>query len=94
MPALSIPKSYGFIDGAKAVTPPTNARIAADYATDKTTHDIGAEYGLTEGQVPRIVAALGATGSFWHFVKSALPLFKDAQLMKSWASCILGVVTL
>ncbi|WP_407713355.1 hypothetical protein ACJJWD_14765 [Comamonas testosteroni] len=71
-----------------------NARIAADYATDKTTHDIGAECGLTEGQVPRIVAALGATGSFWHFVKSALPLFKDAQLMKNWASCILCVVTL
>ena len=36
-----------------------NARIAADYASDKTAREIAAEHGLTEGQVVRIVASLG-----------------------------------
>lgn len=38
-----------------------NARIAAAYATNKTAREIAAEYGLTEGQVVRIVATLGVT---------------------------------
>ena len=38
-----------------------NARIAADYASDKAAREIAAELGLTEGQVVRIVASLGVT---------------------------------
>ena len=38
-----------------------NARIAADYGSDKTAREIAAEHGLTEGQVVRIVASLGVT---------------------------------
>jgi Mor family transcriptional regulator len=36
-----------------------NAHIAADYGADKTARDIAGEHGLTEGQVVRIVAAMG-----------------------------------
>ena len=38
-----------------------NARIAADYGSDKTARESAAEHGLTEGQVVRIVASLGVT---------------------------------
>ncbi len=38
-----------------------NARIAQAYATHKTARELAVEYHLTEGQVVRIVAAVGAT---------------------------------
>lgn len=37
-----------------------NARIAQAYATHKTARELAVEYHLTEGQIVRIVAAMGA----------------------------------
>lgn len=54
LPHFQLPKAE------RALLAVRNARIAADYSTDKTARKIAAEYGLTEGQVVRIVAALGA----------------------------------
>ena len=36
-----------------------NARIAHAYATHKTARELAVEYHLTEGQIVRIVAAMG-----------------------------------
>lgn len=43
----------------KALLAIRNQKIAADYATDKTARQLAMEHGLTEGQVVRIVAAMG-----------------------------------
>jgi len=62
---LKLAKEYGGLPhfqlpkAERALQAVRNARIAADYATNKTAREIAAEYGLTEGQVVRIVAMLG-----------------------------------
>lgn len=62
---LKLAKEYGGLPhfqlpkAERALQAMRNARIAADYATNKTAREIAAEYGLTEGQVVRIVAMLG-----------------------------------
>lgn len=38
-----------------------NARIARAYATQKTARELAVEYHLTEGQIVRIVAAMGTS---------------------------------
>ncbi|MEX8193586.1 Mor transcription activator family protein [Comamonas guangdongensis] len=53
LPHFQLPKAERALQAVR------NARIAADYATNKTAREIAAEYGLTEGQVVRIVAILG-----------------------------------
>lgn len=53
LPHFQLPKAERALQAVR------NARIAAEYATCKTAREIGAEYGLTEGQVVRIVAAMG-----------------------------------
>lgn len=45
----------------KAMIQVRNARIAQAYATHKTARELACEYHLTEGQIVRIVAAMGAT---------------------------------
>jgi len=55
LPHFQLPKAE------RALLAVRNARIAADYATNKTARRIAAEYGLTEGQVVRIVATMGVT---------------------------------
>lgn len=55
LPHFQLPKAKRALQAVR------NARIAADYADRKTARQIAAEHGLTEGQVVRIVAALGAT---------------------------------
>jgi len=44
----------------KALIQMRNARIAQAYATHKTARELAVEYHLTEGQIVRIVAAMGA----------------------------------
>ncbi len=68
MPALlQLAREYGGLPhfqlprAARALQALRNQRIAADYATDKTARQLAAEHGITEGQVGRIVAALGVT---------------------------------
>lgn len=64
---LKLAKEYGGLPhfqlpkAERALQAVRNARIAEDYATNKTAREIAAEYGLTEGQVVRIVASLGVT---------------------------------
>lgn len=64
---LKLCKEYGGLEhfqlpkAERALMAVRNARIAADYASDKTAREIAAEHGLTEGQVVRIVASLGVT---------------------------------
>ena len=55
LPHFQLPRA------ARALQALRNQRIAADYATDKTARQLAAEHGITEGQVGRIVAALGVT---------------------------------
>lgn len=55
LPHFQLPKAE------RALRAVRDARIAADYATDKTAREIAAEYGITESQVCRIVAAMGVT---------------------------------
>ncbi|MPT12178.1 Mor transcription activator family protein [Comamonas sp.] len=61
---LKLAKEYGGLPhfqlpkAERALQAVRNARIAADYSTSKTAREIAAEYGLTEGQVVRIVAML------------------------------------
>lgn len=63
--ALKLAEEYGGLPhfqlpkAERALQAVRNAKIAADYATNRTAREIAAEYGLTEGQVERIVAALG-----------------------------------
>ncbi|MFT4243520.1 MAG: Mor transcription activator family protein [Acidovorax sp.] len=45
----------------QAILAVRNARIARAYATHKTARELAAEYGLTERQIERIVAAAGVT---------------------------------
>lgn len=62
---LKLSQEYGGLQhfqlpkAERALLAVRNARIAADYASDKTAREIAAEHGLTEGQVVRIVASLG-----------------------------------
>ncbi len=64
---LQLAREYGGLPhfqlprAARALQALRNQRIAADYATDKTARQLAAEHGITEGQVGRIVAALGVT---------------------------------
>ena len=64
---LKLAKEYGGLPhfqlskAERALQAVRNARIAAEYATNKTAREIAAEYGLTEGQVVRIVASMGVT---------------------------------
>ena len=44
----------------KALIQVRNDRIARAYATHKTARELAVEYHLTEGQIVRIVAAMGA----------------------------------
>ena len=53
LPHFQLPKAERALQAVR------NARIAAEYATNKTAREIAAEYGLTEGQVVRIVANMG-----------------------------------
>lgn len=53
LPHFQLPKAERALQAVR------NARIAADYSTEKTARQIAADYGLTEGQVLRIVAAVG-----------------------------------
>lgn len=53
LPHFQLPKAERALQAVR------NVRIAADYATNKTAREIAAEYGLTEGQVVRIVASMG-----------------------------------
>lgn len=55
LPHFQLPKAERALQAVR------NARIAAEYATNKTAREIAAEYGLTEGQVVRIVASMGVT---------------------------------
>ncbi|MDR0225186.1 MAG: hypothetical protein LBI66_02100 [Burkholderiaceae bacterium] len=55
LPHFQLPKA------TRALQALRNRRIAADYATSKTARQLAAEHGITEGQVGRIVAALGVT---------------------------------
>lgn len=55
LPHFQLPKAERALQAVR------NARIAADYASSKTARQIATEHGLTEGQVVRIVASLGAT---------------------------------
>ncbi|CAM4371156.1 Mor transcription activator family protein [Comamonas aquatilis] len=55
LPHFQLPKAERALQAVR------NARIAAEYATNKTAREIAAEYGLTEGQVVRIVAMLGVS---------------------------------
>lgn len=67
---LKLAKEYGGLPhfqlpkAERALQAVRNARIAAEYATNKTAREIAAEYGLTEGQVVRIVASMGVTAPF------------------------------
>ncbi len=45
----------------KALIQVRNARIAEAYRTHKTARELAVEYHLTEGQIVRIVSAMGAT---------------------------------
>lgn len=45
----------------KALIQVRNARIAKAYGTHKTARELAAEYHLTEGQIVRIVSAMGTT---------------------------------
>lgn len=55
LPHFQLPKAERALQSVR------NSRIAAAYATNKTAREIAADYGLTEGQVVRIVATLGVT---------------------------------
>lgn len=55
LPHFQLPKAE------KALIAVRNARIAQAYSTHKTARELAAEHGLTEGQIVRIVAAMGAT---------------------------------
>ncbi|WP_057092538.1 hypothetical protein KV708_15800 [Comamonas thiooxydans] len=55
LPHFQLPKAERALQAVR------NARIATEYATNKTAREIAAEYGLTEGQVVRIVASMGVT---------------------------------
>lgn len=55
LPHFQLPKA------ARALKALRNRRIAEEYATSKTARQLAAEHGITEGQVGRIVAALGVT---------------------------------
>ena len=55
LPHFQLPKAERALQAVR------NARIAAEYATNKTAREIAAEYGLTEGQVVRIVSSMGVT---------------------------------
>lgn len=55
LPHFQLPKAERALQAVR------NARIAADYSTSKTAREIAAEYGITEGQVVRIVATMGVT---------------------------------
>lgn len=67
---LKLAKEYGGLPhfqlpkAERALQAVRNARIAAEYATHKTAREIAAEYGLTEGQVVRIVGSMGVTAPF------------------------------
>ena len=52
---------FQLLKAKRALQAVCNARIAAEYSTNKTVQEIAAEYGLTEGQVARIVASMGLT---------------------------------
>ena len=64
---LKLAKDYGgeahfqLPKADKALIQVRNARIAHAYATHKTARELAVEYHLTEGQIVRIVAAMGAT---------------------------------
>lgn len=58
LPHFQLPKAERALQAVR------NARIAAEYATNKTAREIAAEYGLTEGQVVRIVGSMGVTAPF------------------------------
>lgn len=53
LPHFQLPKAERALQAVR------NARIAAEYATCKTAREIAGEYGLTEGQVVRIVTMQG-----------------------------------
>jgi hypothetical protein len=55
LPHFQLPKAERALQAVR------NARIASDYATQKTARQIAAEYGLTERQVVRLVAIMGVT---------------------------------
>lgn len=55
LPHFQLPKAE------KALIAVRNARIAQAYTTQKTARELASEYHLTEGQIVRIVAAMGAT---------------------------------
>lgn len=55
LPHFQLPKAE------KALIAVRNARIAQAYSTHKTARELAAEHGLTEGQIVRIVAAMGVT---------------------------------
>ena len=55
LPHFQLPKAERALQAVR------NARIASEYATNKTAREIAAEYALTEGQVVRIVASMGVT---------------------------------
>lgn len=63
---LKLAKVYGAEDhfqlpkAEKALIHVRNTRIARAYATHKTARELAIEYHLTEGQIVRIVAAMGA----------------------------------
>ncbi|MEN5179233.1 Mor transcription activator family protein [Comamonas testosteroni] len=62
---LKLGKVYGGEDhfqlpkAERALLAVRNAAIAESYASSKTARTLATEYGLTEGQIVRIVAALG-----------------------------------
>ena len=64
---LKLGQEYGGVEhfqlpkAERALLAVRNAKIAADYAASKTARDLAIEYGLTEGQIVRIVAAQGVT---------------------------------
>lgn len=53
LPHFQLPKAERALQAVR------NARIAADYSTNKTARQIAAEYGLTERQVVRLVGSMG-----------------------------------
>ncbi|WP_232537966.1 Mor transcription activator family protein [Comamonas testosteroni] len=55
LPHFQLPKAERALQAVR------NARIASEYATNKTAREIASEHGLTEGQVVRIVAMLGVS---------------------------------